>query len=481
MGRCEREGEQGEDGKRAMAGHCVGVDVAVGNARDYPSDCAIVALSSVTSFIAMFKFHMRRACGKNLRGVTFAPLSIGALLPGLFLLCCALPALAAPLQAGIDVLLADMPAQLQGKRIGLVTNPTGVDAQLRSDVDLLAARKDVKLVALFGPEHGVRGDAQAGDQVAAQADAATGLPLYSLYGETKAPNAAMLKGVDVLVYDIQDIGTRYYTFAYTLANVLKAGKQFHVPVWVLDRPNPLGGEIVEGPVLEPQFASFVGMYPIPVRHGLTIGELAALFNTEFGIGAELHVVKMQGWSRTMREPGHALPWLMPSPNMPTADTALAYPGIGLLEGTNVSEGRGTTKPFEIVGAPFVDADKLAAALNAVNLPGVRWRPVWFTPTFSKYANEPCAGVQLHVLDKGVFQSFRTGVALVKALHDLYPQQFKFASNAPGGSPDFFHKLSGNAWLQDAIERGDSLDAIEARWQPGLRQFGQARRKYLLYP
>lgn len=396
------------------------------------------------------------------------------------------PSRAGPLQAGqlrtgIDALLADMPRELRGKRIGLVTNPTGVDARLRSDVDLLAARKDVKLVALFGPEHGVRGDAQAGDGVDTQTDAATGLPLYSLYGKTKQPDADMLKDVDALVYDIQDIGTRYYTFPYTLANVLMAGKRFHVAVWVLDRPNPLGGEIVEGPVLDPRFASFVGMYPIPVRHGLTIGELATLFNVEFGIGAELHVLKLQGWTRGMREPGNALPWVLPSPNMPTPDTALAYPGTGLIEGTNVSEGRGTTRPFEIVGAPFVDGTELAAALNALDLPGVRWRPVRFTPTFSKYADTACAGVQLHVLDAAKFRSFRSGVALVKTLHDLYPQQFAFKSNVPGASADFFDRLAGNAWLREAIERGDSLDAIEARWQPQLRQFEQLRRKYLSYP
>jgi uncharacterized protein YbbC (DUF1343 family) len=384
-------------------------------------------------------------------------------------------------EPGIEALLRDLPRELHGKRIGLVTNPTGVDRELRSDIDLLAARKDVALVALYGPEHGVRGDAQAGERVDASRDAATGLPVYSLYGRNKEPGADVLRGVDALVYDIQDIGTRYYTYPYTLANVLRAGKKFGVPVWVLDRPNPLGGEKVEGPVLDPRFASFVGMFPIPVRHGLTIGELATLFNTEFGIGADLHVVKMHGWTRDMREPGDALAWVPPSPNMPTRDTALAYPGAGLIEGTNVSEGRGTTHPFEIVGAPFVDGQRLAAKLNALGLPGVRFRPTWFTPTFSKYKDQPCAGVQIHIVDRDAYSSFRTGVALVKTLHDLYPDDFRFESNAPGGAKDFFDKLAGNAWLREAIERGDTLDAIEARWRPSLQAFERVRQRYLLYP
>ncbi|MFT4257421.1 MAG: DUF1343 domain-containing protein [Pseudoxanthomonas sp.] len=387
---------------------------------------------------------------------------------------------AAP-QPGIEVLLQERAGELKGKRIGLVTNMTGVDRQLRSDVDLLAARKDLKLVALFGPEHGVRGDVQAGDHVASSRDAATGLPVHSLYGEHREPTAEMLRGIDLLLFDIQDVGARYYTYPYTLANLLRAAKKSNIPVWVLDRPNPLGGKRVEGPVLEPAFSSFVGMFAIPVRHGLSIGELARLFNEEFGIGAQLTVVKMHGWQRSDAEPGGALPWVPPSPNMPTRDTALVYPGTALLEGTNVSEGRGTTRPFEILGAPFVDARLLADKLNALDLPGVRFRPTWFTPSFSKHAGKLCGGVQVHVLDREAYPSFLAGLAVVKVLHDLYPQQFRFQSDMPGASPGFFDKLAGNAWLREAIERGDSLKAMEARWSPGLREFEEVRRRYLLYP
>ena len=381
---------------------------------------------------------------------------------------------------GIEVLLHEQAGELQGKRIGLVTNMTGVDRELRSDIDLLAARKDFHLVALFGPEHGVRGDAQAGAHVESSRDAATGLPVHSLYGEHREPDAEMLQGIDVLLFDIQDIGARYYTYAYTLANVLRAAKKQGVPVWVLDRPNPIGGEKVEGPVLEPAFASFVGLFPIPVRHGMTIGELARLFNAEFDIGAQLRVVPMRGWKRSDAEPGDAMPWVPPSPNMPTRDTALVYPGMGLIEGTNVSEGRGTTRPFETVGAPFVDARQLADTLNALDLPGVRFRPTWFTPSFSKNEGQSCGGVQLHVTDRESFQSFRTGLAVVKALHDLYPQQFRFQSDAPGASAGFFDKLAGNAWIREGIEHGESLDALQARWQPALEEFQRVRLRYLLY-
>lgn len=379
---------------------------------------------------------------------------------------------------GIEVLLRDELGALQGKRIGLVTNMTGVDRKLRSDVDLLVARSEFRLVALFGPEHGVRGDAQAGEHVDASHDAVTGLPVYSLYGKTREPTSEMLKDIDVLLFDIQDIGTRYYTYPYTLANVLKAAKRASIPVWVLDRPNPLGGNKIEGPVLEPAFASFVGMYPIPVRHGMSIGELAQLFNAEFGIGAELKVVLMQGWQR---EANAVDPWVPPSPNMPTPDTALVYPGTTLFEGTNISEGRGTTRPFEMIGAPFVDANKLAERMNAMNLPGVRFRPTWFTPSFSKHQGQLCGGVQLHVTDADAFKPFLTGLALVRELQQLYPQQFNFLPSLPGSDSGFFDKLAGNGWLREGIQRGESIESLEHKWQPALEQFQRRRQRYLLYP
>lgn len=383
---------------------------------------------------------------------------------------------AAP-RLGVEVLLEERADLLRGKRVGLVTNATGLDSQLRSDVDRFAGHPGFRLVALFGPEHGVRGDVQAGDPVASSRDAATGLPVHSLYGEHREPTPAMLAGIDVLVFDIQDAGTRFYTYPYTLAGVMRAAKRAGIRVVVADRPDPLGGVRVEGPVLDPALASFVGQFAIPVRHGMTLGELAMLFNTEFGIGAELHVVAMQGWRRGEEPLRGALPWVPPSPNMPTPDTALAYPGLGLLEGTNVSEGRGTTRPFETFGAPWVDAQALADRLNAQALPGVRFRPAWFTPTFSKHAGQACGGVQLHVTDRAAFRPVRTGIAVLKALHDLHPEAFAFLP----GEPPFFDKLAGVDWLRGAILRGDPLDAIEARWQPGLAAFEAVRQRYLLYP
>jgi uncharacterized protein YbbC (DUF1343 family) len=380
------------------------------------------------------------------------------------------------LVAGIDVLLDDRADLVQGRRVGLVTNPTGVDRTLRSSIDRLAAHPDVTLVALFGPEHGVRGDAQAGDRVGSTRDPGTGVPVHSLYGEHREPTDAMLAGIDVLVFDIQDVGARFYTYPYTLANVMRAARRAGIPVVVPDRPNPLGGVRVEGPVLEPEYASFVGQYPIPIRHGMTIGELARLFNDAFGIGAELHVVPMRGWRRDAAEPGRTLPWVPPSPNMPTPETALVYPGTALLEGTNASEGRGTTRPFEIVGAPYVDADALAERMNALGLPGVRFRPTWFTPTFSKHAGELCGGVQLHVTDRDAFHPVRTGIALLVALQALYPDAFAFLP----GEPPFFDRLAGNGWVREAILAGESAVDIEARWLPELQRFEAMRGRYLLY-
>jgi uncharacterized protein YbbC (DUF1343 family) len=383
---------------------------------------------------------------------------------------------AAP-RLGVEVLLEQRLDLLRSKRVGLVTNATGVDRQLRSSVDRFAAHPDFSLVSLFGPEHGVRGDVQAGDKVASSRDAATGLPVHSLYGEHREPTPAMLEGIDVLVFDIQDVGARFYTYPYTLAGVMRAAKSAGIPVIVADRPDPMGGVLVEGPVLDPALASFVGLFPIPLRHGMTLGELATLFNTEFGIGADLHVVAMQDWQRGDEPLRGALPWVPPSPNMPTPDTALVYPGLGLLEGTNVSEGRGTTRPFETVGAPWVDATALAETLNALRLPGVRFRPTWFTPTFSKHAGKACAGVQLHVTDRAAFRPVRTGIAVLKALHDQHPKDFAFLP----GEPPFFDRLAGVPWLREAIVRGDAIDAIEARWHGPLAEFERRRQRHLLYP
>ncbi|MEZ0118644.1 UNVERIFIED_ORG: uncharacterized protein YbbC (DUF1343 family) [Heyndrickxia coagulans] len=335
-------------------------------------------------------------------------------------------------QLGVDVFLKDKVHLLKGKRVGLITNPTGVDQSLNSIVDRFARNSDIHLTALFGPEHGVRGSANAGAYVPFYTDSKTGLPVYSLYGETKKPTPEMLKDVDVLVFDIQDVGARFYTYIYTMAYAMEAAKEKGIPFIVLDRPNPIGGTKVEGPVLNPAYSSFIGMYPIALRHGMTAGELAKYFNKECGIGADLTVVPMKGWHRDRYADDTPLQWVMPSPNMPTLDTAIVYPGAALIEGTNISEGRGTTRPFELIGAPFIDGDLLAEKLNALGLPGVRFRSASFTPTTSKWAGKLANGIQIHVTDRNAYQSVETGIAIVKTIHDLYPGQFAFRAEDKNG-------------------------------------------------
>jgi len=380
---------------------------------------------------------------------------------------------AADFQTGIEVLLHDRIDLVHGKNVGLITNPTGVNRELVSDVGLLAHTPGVHLVALFGPEHGIRGAQQAGASVGSGRDPITGLPVYSLYGKTRQPTPAMLKGVDVLVFDIQAVGARFYTYLYTMADAMKAAAAARIPIIVLDRPNPIGGTKVQGPVLDPKYASFVGEYPIPLRYGMTIGELAEFFNNQFHIGADLTVVKMRGWTRSMYYDGTPLQFVMPSPNMPTETTALVYPGMGLVEGTNVSEGRGTTRPFELAGAPWIDAEKLSRVLNDKHLAGVRFRPVHFTPTFSKYEGKPCNGVEVHVMDRDAFNPVVVGLNVIATVHDLYPRQFAF--NASG-----FDRLVGNDWVRQDIEKGVPVAEIRRRWQAGLSQFEKVRQKYLLY-
>ena len=380
---------------------------------------------------------------------------------------------AADFQTGIEVLLHDRLDLVHGKNVGLITNPTGVNRELVSDVDLLAHTPGVHLVALFGPEHGIRGAQQAGASVGSGRDPITGLPVYSLYGKTRQPTPAMLKGVDVLVFDIQAVGARFYTYLYTMADAMKAAAAARIPIIVLDRPNPIGGTKVQGPVLDPKYASFVGEYPIPLRYGMTIGELAEFFNNQFHIGADLTVVKMRGWTRSMYYDGTPLQFVMPSPNMPTETTALVYPGMGLAEGTNVSEGRGTTRPFEIVGAPWIDAERLSRVLNEKHLAGVRFRPVHFTPTFSKYEGKPCNGVEVHVMDRDAFNPVVVGLNVIATVHDLYPRQFAF--NASG-----FDRLVGNDWVRQDIEKGIPVSEMQRRWKADLSQFEKVRLKYLLY-
>lgn len=377
-------------------------------------------------------------------------------------------------QLGIHVLLHQRLDLIKGKNVGLITNPTGVNRNLVSDIDLIDHAPGVHLVALFGPEHGVRGAAQAGASVGSYRDPQTGVPVYSLYGKHRTPTPQMLKGVDVLVYDIQPVGTRFYTFLYTMADAMKAAAKAHIPFIVLDRPDPIGGIAVQGPVLDPKYASFVGEYPIALRYGMTVGELAELFDSEFHIGANLTVVRMRGWTRSMYYDDTPLQFVMPSPNMPTLDTALVYPGFGLIEGTNVSEGRGTTRPFELLGAPWIDADKLAAALDRKHLAGARFRPVHFTPTFSKYHGKLCNGVQVHVVDRQTFNPVVSGLTVIETIHAMYPQKFEFQE-------EHFDHLIGNDWVRRDIQGNVPVREMHTRWQQGLSKFEQVRKKYLLYP
>jgi uncharacterized protein YbbC (DUF1343 family) len=382
-------------------------------------------------------------------------------------------------ELGVEVLLDDKKDLIEGKRVGLITNPTGIDQNLNSIVDILHNDPDVELTALYGPEHGVRGSAQAGEYVEYYIDEKTGLPVYSLYGKTKKPTPEMLENIDVLLFDIQDVGTRFYTYIYTMAYAMEAAKENNIPLIVLDRPNPQGGTKVEGPVLDMKYSSFVGNYSIPLRHGMTVGELAELFNEEFEIGAELTVVKMNGWKREMYYDDTSLPFVMPSPNMPTLETALVYPGAALIEGTNVSEGRGTTKPFELIGAPFINADDLAGHLNSLNLPGVTFRAASFTPSFSKHAGKLSHGIQIHVTHRDAFKPVETGLHIVKAIHDMYPEDFEFrAENSAGIS--FFDNLMGNGWVREDIEEGKPVEEISSKWQKELKQFNKTREEYLLY-
>ncbi|MGM0792350.1 MAG: exo-beta-N-acetylmuramidase NamZ family protein [Bacillota bacterium] len=382
-------------------------------------------------------------------------------------------------ELGIEVLLDDEKELIEGKRVGLITNPTGVDQELNSIVDLLHNDPEVELTALYGPEHGVRGSAQAGEYVEFYTDEKTGLPVYSLYGATKKPTPEMLENVDVLLFDIQDVGTRFYTYIYTMAYAMEAAKENDIPFIVLDRPNPLGGTEVEGPVLETPYKSFVGNYEIPLRHGMTVGELAKLFNEEFKISADLTVVKMKGWKRDMLYDETGLQFVMPSPNMPTLDTALVYPGAALIEGTNVSEGRGTTKPFELIGAPFINADNLAQQLNSLNLKGVSFRAASFTPSISKHAGKLSHGIQIHITDPDEFEPVKTGLHIVKSIHDLYPEDFAFRAEDSRGI-SFFDQLIGNGWVRDAIEEGKSVEWIESQWKDELKDFTKVRKDYLMY-
>ncbi|HXB56521.1 MAG TPA: DUF1343 domain-containing protein [Vicinamibacteria bacterium] len=384
-------------------------------------------------------------------------------------------------RTGLEELLA-RPGDLRGLRIGLVANPASVTPDLEHASLALKSSRAFRLAALFGPEHGIWADAQDLVEVEDSRDSATGLPVHSLYGKNRVPTPAMLEGLDAVVLDLQDVGSRYYTFIYTMLNVLEAAARDRRRVVVLDRPNPLGGVTVEGNVLEPEYRSFVGLHPLPARHGLTIGELALLFQAELALPVDLRVVPMRGWRRPMHFEETGLPWVLPSPNMPTVDTAFVYPGGCLIEGTNLSEGRGTTRPFEMVGAPWLDPWVLARDMARERLPGVRFRPAFFTPTFQKHAGRLCGGVQVHVQDRGRFSSYLTYLLLIA--HARRQDQSRFAWRDPPYEYEYVKRpidiLCGTGRVRQTIERGLSPRLLARAFRADAAGFRRRRAPFLLY-
>jgi len=378
---------------------------------------------------------------------------------------------------GVDVLLEDPSAIIGDASVGLITNPTGVTLGLHSTIDAFHEHPGIDLAAVFGPEHGARGDAQDALLVESRVGEATGVPVYSLYGEVRKPTAEMLEGVDLLVFDIQDVGARFYTYVSTLTLALEATEEHGKGVVVLDRPNPINGVAVEGNIPEPGFESFVGLHRVPIRHGLTIGELSLLANE--GIGAELRVVSMEGWSRGMWFNETGLPWVQPSPNIPTLETATAYPGTCLFEGVNVSEGRGTTRPFEYIGAPWIDVKGWASALNVLGLDGAVFRPCHFSPTFDKYRGELCGGVQLHVTDRDAFRPVETGLHMLATCIDLWPGEYRWRTSTESELLHF-DVLAGTDKIRNALTEGGSVDDIISSWRGSIASFMERREDFLLY-
>ena len=399
----------------------------------------------------------------------------------------------------MDVFLDERVDFVKGQRIGLITNQTSVSSSSESTAELFKTHPGINLVALFGPEHGVRGDAQAGEYVPFYIDKKLDLPVFSLYGQSKKketdfllkidetmrtfdtedsgkyPGKEMLKDIDVLIFDIQDVGTRIYTFLATMAYSMLSAAKRNISFIVLDRPNPINGVKMEGPLLEyPEYSSFVGLYPIPVRHGMTLGELAGLFNENYlEHKVDLSVIPMHVWTREMWFDETSLTWINPSPNMPTLTTATVYPGQVFLEGTNISEGRGTSNPFELFGAPWIDGNNLSVELNRLGISGVFFKDVEFIPTFSKYSGERCSGCLIHVVNRENYSPFITSLHIIKTVMDIYPGTFEFHS-------DYFDKIMGTAKVREFLESGISIDQIVENYSKNLDEFKEKRKPYLLY-
>ncbi|MDW7972650.1 MAG: DUF1343 domain-containing protein [Thermodesulfovibrio sp.] len=385
--------------------------------------------------------------------------------------------------SGIDRFENTLPKRFCGVRAGLLIHPASVNKKIIHTKDILLKSKKIKITAFFGPQHGIFGNTQDNMiEWEGFIDKETGIPVYSLYGKTRKPTYEMLKNIDLFIVDLQDVGARYYTFIWTMALCMEVCEELGIPFLVLDRVNPIGGEIIEGPLLNPNFSSFVGLHPLPIRHGMTIGEIALYFRDKFYPKLDLTVIPLKGWRRIQWFDETGLPWVMPSPNMPTPDTATVYPGMCLLEGTIISEGRGTTRPFEIFGAPFIEPEKLVKRLKDFKLNGVIFRPLYFTPTFNKFSGELCGGAQIHVTDRKKFKPFKTAVAILIAICDLYPNIKLWRK--PPYEYEFeklpFDILAGSDRLREEIEKGVSLKDMESWWEKEVLNFEKIRKQYLLY-
>jgi len=400
---------------------------------------------------------------------------------------------------GVEVFLEKHLDLVKAEKVGLITNSTGTDRRLVSTIDLFAQNSQIELVALYSPEHGIRGDRQAGVHLPFYKDDQYDLPVFSLYGQTKkqprsrisdsdelmrsfdtVPNGKrltlrMVDNLDILVFDIQDVGTRIYTYVATMAYSMEACAEYGKKFLVLDRPNPINGTDMEGPVLEyPEYSTFVGLYPIPVRHGMTVGELALLFNEKYlKKKADLTVVTMEGWQRDMWHDETALPWIAPSPNMPSLATATVYPGQVFLEGTNISEGRGTTQPFEVFGAPWIDGFELTRRLRNLRLPGILFREVFFTPSFSKYRGQFCSGAQLHITNRKIYRPVETALHIIQTAREIYPEKFVFHEN-------YFDRIIGNFRVREELQKGRAVNDLLKKYESEIASFAEERQPFLLY-
>jgi len=375
---------------------------------------------------------------------------------------------------GIEVFLSDVPQRFRGKRVGLITNHTGIDRSRTSEIDLIARHPDLKLVALLAPEHGIRGNVEAGERIADETDPKTGAPIYSLYkAEDRGPSAEMLKDVDVLVYDLQEVGGRTWTYVSTMALAMQAAARKGIPFVVLDRPNPIGGEIVEGALLDPKFKSFVGMYPIPARHGMTVGELATLFNQKYGIGVDLVVARVANWRRSQWFDETGLPWVNPSPNLRSLAALTSYPGSVYFEGTSITEGRGTDRPFEQIGAPWLNAPAVARVMNDMRLPGIRFEPITMSvaPTAAKFKGQTIPGIRFVITDRLAYRPVRTSLLLIDEIRRQHPREFAWTAT--------IDRLTGSDKVRLAIE-GGRLPALLEEWDREAEEFRQSRTPYLLY-